>query len=184
MTSPFRFPKPRWLANTSSRTAGVYTSGSLVSSSLLPLPSSPVPPPSPTANIFPQFSLALYIQISTALFSRSPQNYTDPAIHITLLSWLPLICSALGMLTINLLDKASIAPSDGSSSGGGFAGGGDAGRQWMARFVLFLGFALIAGGLAGSVTILVLEFGVKGVGWPASWMGVGGVLANGLVMAR
>ena len=88
------------------------------------------------------------------------------------------------MLVINLLDKASIA-GDPSSTGFGSSGGGsEAGRQWLARFILFLGFALIAGGLAGSVTILVLKFVTAGIGWPASWMGIGGVVANGLVMGR
>jgi len=43
--------------------------------------------------------------------------------------------------------------------GGGFGGGGwEGGVVWRARLFLFVGFALMAGGLAGSVTILVLKY--------------------------
>jgi hypothetical protein len=50
--------------------------------------------------------------------------------------------------------------------------------------VLFLGFALLAGGLAGSVVVLVLKYIVAEYVWPTIWMGVGNVVANGLVMLR
>lgn len=55
--------------------------------------------------------------------------------------------------------------------------------------MLFLGFALIAGGLAGSVCVLVLKFVVQedggmidGVGRQTMWMGIANVLGNALVM--
>lgn len=53
--------------------------------------------------------------------------------------------------------------------------------------MLFLGFALIAGGLAGSVCVLVLKFVVRddaeeGLGKGTLWMGVANVLGNALVM--
>lgn len=53
--------------------------------------------------------------------------------------------------------------------------------------MLFLGFALIAGGLAGSVCILVLKFVVRGgeeggIGRETMWMGIANVLGNALVM--
>ena len=57
--------------------------------------------------------------------------------------WIPGICSALGMLVINSIDKARLSADSFSYSGNGVA--------WKARLVLFLGFALMAGGLAGSV---------------------------------
>jgi hypothetical protein len=47
------------------------------------------------------------------------------------------------MLVINSIEKARLHADDFSYSGSGVA--------WKARFVLFLGFALLAGGLAGSV---------------------------------
>ena len=55
--------------------------------------------------------------------------------------------------------------------------------------MLFLGFALIAGGLAGSVCVLVLKFVVgeeggqaEGVSRQTIWMGIANVLGNALVM--
>lgn len=47
------------------------------------------------------------------------------------------------MLVINSIEKSRLQADSFSYSGGGVA--------WKARFVLFLGFALLAGGLAGSV---------------------------------
>jgi TRAP-type mannitol/chloroaromatic compound transport system permease small subunit len=64
-------------------------------------------------------------------------------VHIKFVDWIPGICSALGMLVINSIEKSRLQADSFSYSGGGVA--------WKARFVLFLGFALLAGGLAGSV---------------------------------
>lgn len=47
------------------------------------------------------------------------------------------------MLVVNSIDKARLGADSFSYSGNGVA--------WKARTVLFLGFALLAGGLAGSV---------------------------------
>jgi len=47
------------------------------------------------------------------------------------------------MLVINSIEKSRLQADSFSYSGSGVA--------WKARFVLFLGFALLAGGLAGSV---------------------------------
>lgn len=47
------------------------------------------------------------------------------------------------MLVINSIEKSRLHGDSFSYSGSGVA--------WKARFVLFLGFALLAGGLAGSV---------------------------------
>jgi hypothetical protein len=50
------------------------------------------------------------------------------------------------MLVINSIEKSRLQADSFSYSGSGVA--------WKARFVLFLGFALLAGGLAGSVVRL------------------------------
>ena len=52
------------------------------------------------------------------------------------------------MLVINSIEKSRLQADSFSYSGGGVA--------WKARFVLFLGFALLAGGLAGSVVSFFL----------------------------
>ncbi|KAI7165728.1 hypothetical protein KC352_g26105, partial [Hortaea werneckii] len=56
------------------------------------------------------------------------------------------------------------------------------GVAWKARVVLFMGFAAIAGGLAGGVTVMVLKYVVQEASWPAMWFGVANLVANGLVM--
>ena len=81
---------------------------------------------------------------------------------------------------------------------------------WKARLVLFLGFALMAGGLAGSVVseswwlsfggkdgggdicnadnflqaVLVLKYVVPEYPFPTLYFGVANVIANGLIMLR
>jgi hypothetical protein len=80
------------------------------------------------------------------------------------------------MLVINSIDKSRLGADSFSYSGNGVA--------WKARLVLFLGFALLAGGLAGSVTVLVLKYVIHEVPWPTLWYGVAGVCGSFGVMAR
>jgi hypothetical protein len=106
---------------------------------------SPIPqfPPLQNANnpSLLQFAAGFFFLIDVASFSHSSLNGSD--VHIKFVDWIPGICSALGMLVINSIEKSRLQADSFSYSGGGVA--------WKARFVLFLGFALLAGGLAGSV---------------------------------
>lgn len=88
-----------------------------------------------------QFSLGFFFFVDASTFSRSARNGSD--VHIKFVDWVPGICSALGMLVINSIEKTRLSADSFSYSGSGVA--------WKARLVLFLGFALMAGGLAGSV---------------------------------
>lgn len=67
--------------------------------------------------------------------------------HVTFADWVPGLCSLLGILVINLIDKDRIRGEEGFS---------DSRAVWRARLFLFVGFALMAGGLAGSVVRLFL----------------------------
>lgn len=129
-----------------------------------------------------------------AAFSHSPRNGSD--VHIKFVDWIPGICSALGMLVINSIEKSRLQADSFSYSGSGVA--------WKARFVLFLGFALLAGGLAGSVvricslhfmwrlrmewlmfqlqTVMVLKYLMKDYPIQTLYFGIANVVANGLVM--
>lgn len=80
------------------------------------------------------------------------------------------------MLIINSVEKARLSSDSFSYSGSGVA--------WKARVVLFLGFASLAGGMAGGVTVFVLKYVVQNVGFPALRMGVENLVANGLVGLR
>lgn len=129
----------------------------------------------PSANKYgAQFSVALFVLIDAASYSKSTLN--GSVFHFTFVDWIPGIFSALGMIVINSIDKTRL-------SGDGFSYSGD-GVAWKARVVLFMGFAAMAGGLAGGVCVMVLKYVVNDASWPALWMGVANVIANALVMLR
>jgi len=102
------------------------------------------------------FALANWTFLDAAILSahaRDPWNgELDAPVHVAFVDWVPGICSLLGMLVINLIDKDRVRGEEGF---------GDAGAVWRARLILFIGFALMAGGLAGSVTVLVLKYVMK-----------------------
>jgi len=118
------------------------------------------------------FSLVFYILLDAAVFSKSPLNGSD--VHIQFIDWLPFIFSALGMVIINSIEKTRLSADSFSYSGSGVA--------WKARVVLFLGFAFLAGGLAGGVCVFVLKFVVPQTAWPTIYMGISNVVCNALVM--
>lgn len=62
---------------------------------------------------------------------------------MTFVDWLPGVFSIFGLLIVNLIDKERLV-----GDGGSF---GEGSLVWRARLILFMGFALMAGGLAGSV---------------------------------
>jgi hypothetical protein len=111
------------------------------------------------------------VLIDAAVWSKSPLNSSD--VHVTFVDWLPFIFSSLGMLIINSVEKTRLSADAFSYSGSGVA--------WKARVVLFLGFAALAGGMAGGVVVFVLKFAVPEVAWPMLGMGVENIVANGLV---
>ncbi|EEP78202.1 conserved hypothetical protein [Uncinocarpus reesii 1704] len=146
-TRLFRFSKPRWLNSANARSAGVYSSGAL-------------------------FSLGFFFLIDAAAFSHSSKN--GSVVHVKFVDWIPGICSSLGMLVINSIEKSRLTADNLSYFGSGVA--------WKVRFVLFLGFALLAGGLAGSVTVMVLKYLLKGYPLQTLYFGIANVIANGFIM--
>lgn len=80
------------------------------------------------------------------------------------------------MLIINSIEKSRLSADSFSYSGSGVA--------WKARVVLFLGFAALAGGVAGGVAVCVLKYVIPAYKGMTLWMGVSNVVANGGVMLR
>lgn len=79
---------------------------------------------------------------------------------------------------INSIDKTRLS-GDSSYS---FSGSSIA---WKARVILFVGFAFMAGGLAGSVTVLVLKYLIHDYKqFPTLGFGVGNVVSNSFIMLR
>ncbi|KAF9051694.1 hypothetical protein BJ165DRAFT_1341226 [Panaeolus papilionaceus] len=132
-------PFPEFTLGKHRRTVGVYLAGAL-------------------------FALANWTFLDAVVLSahaKSPwgsQPGTPPPVHVTFVDWVPGICSLLGYLVINLIDKDRIRGEEGF---------GDSRAVWRARLFLFIGFALMAGGLAGSVTVLVLKYLMGG--YPAQF---------------
>ncbi|KAI5481164.1 hypothetical protein MNV49_005599 [Pseudohyphozyma bogoriensis] len=88
-----------------------------------------------------------------------PNTPYDPIpVHVSFADWTPGLASTIGMVIVNLIDKQHLMSDDddaGPSWSDGVWGGGVA---WRARLFLFLGFALMAGGLAGSITVMVIKY--------------------------
>ncbi|KAI0313559.1 hypothetical protein OF83DRAFT_1065289 [Amylostereum chailletii] len=135
------------------RTAGVYLAGAL-------------------------FSLANWTFLDAAILSahaHSPYNEPDypVPVHVGFVDWVPGICSLLGMLVISLIDKDRVRGDEGF---------GDSRAVWRARLFLFVGFALMAGGLAGSVALLVLKYVLGGYQEQYNYYGYANVAQNVALM--
>ncbi|KAH8553630.1 hypothetical protein BGW37DRAFT_486476 [Umbelopsis sp. PMI_123] len=100
----------------------------------------------------------------------------DPFKQVTIgfEDWISGILTTLGMIVINLIDKSSL-------HGDTFSYSGDS-LVWKARLFLFVGFALIAGGLAGSVCVLILKYIVPEVPESELYYGIGQVAQCGFIM--
>ncbi len=119
------------------RTVGIYLAGVPGQSHLLV----------PISLILAQFAAAFWIFVDAAVLSAHARPAQDAPhdtvpVHVSFLDWIPGILSILGLITVNLINKDRLT-GEGSY-------GGDS-LVWRARLVLFLGFAMMAGGLAGSV---------------------------------
>jgi len=102
------------------------------------------------------FAVANWFFLDAAILSahtKPPKDAPyDVVIHVSFVDWLPGICSILGLLIVNLVNKAHLRGEETSFTGS------EGSVVWKARAFLFMGFAFMAGGLAGSVTVLVLKY--------------------------
>jgi len=69
-------------------------------------------------------------------------------VQVSFADWTPGIAATIGMLIVNLIDKQMLK-SDGEDNS--WDGAWGSGAAWKAKVFLFIGFAFMAGGLAGSV---------------------------------
>ncbi|KAG1823766.1 uncharacterized protein BJ212DRAFT_702138 [Suillus subaureus] len=114
-------------------TIGICLAGALVCALLLP-----------TALMLTAFLDNAILSVHTHAPYEDPQ--ISPPVHVQFIDWVLGICSFFGI--INLIDKGRIRGDDH----------GDSSAAWRVRLFLFIGFAFMAGGLAGSVSLLVLKY--------------------------
>ncbi|ORZ25339.1 hypothetical protein BCR42DRAFT_399926 [Absidia repens] len=104
------------------------------------------------------------IQSSTANEDSVSMGFED---------WFSGILSTLGMIVINLIDKSRLQGEAFSYAGSDLV--------WKARLFLFLGFALIGFGFAGSCSVMIIKYIVRHDGQDI-YYGVAEVIQCGLIM--
>ncbi|GAA5992738.1 hypothetical protein JCM10908_006908 [Rhodotorula pacifica] len=113
------------------------------------------------------FALGWWAFLDATIMSAHAKPLSDPdtpydpiPVRVSFADWAPGLCATLGMIIVNLIDKQRLlGDEDGGGGGGAWDGGwGGGGVAWRARLFLFVGFALMAGGLAGSITVLVIKY--------------------------
>ncbi|KAF5356570.1 hypothetical protein D9758_008279 [Tetrapyrgos nigripes] len=121
------------------------------------------------------FAIANWLFIDAAIYSAHAKIPWggDPPVHVTFVDWVPGICSLIGYLVVCIIDKDRVRGEEGF---------GDSRAVWRARLVLFVGFALMAGGLAGSVTVLVLKYILNAYAEIFKYYGYANVSQNALLM--
>ncbi|WVN88954.1 uncharacterized protein L203_104169 [Cryptococcus depauperatus CBS 7841] len=129
----FRFNLPHFELGPKSRAVGTYLSGGL-------------------------FALSYFILFDACTLSKHAKPPADAPydvvpVHISFVDWVPAIISTLGFIITSLLDKSHLSSAFSSDP---WASEGSA--AWRARIVLFIGVAMMAGGLAGSLCVLILKY--------------------------
>ncbi|CUM64672.1 uncharacterized protein PRCAT00002281001 [Priceomyces carsonii] len=120
------------------------------------------------------YAIGFWSIIDASIYSKT---VNASIVHITFVDWIPFICSTLGMLIVNSIEKANLF-NDTSNS---FLSNGNS-NAWAARVILFFGFSLLAGGLAGSFMVFILKFLLKHYQFPTLGMGVSNIVCNVCIM--
>ncbi|KAK6460806.1 hypothetical protein DFJ63DRAFT_289961 [Scheffersomyces coipomensis] len=121
------------------------------------------------------YAIGFWSIIDAAIYSKT---VNASIVHVTFVDWIPFICSTLGMLIVNSIEKSNLFVDSNNS----FSGSGGNTNAWAARVILFLGFALLAGGLAGSFMVFILKFLLKQYTFPTLGMGVSNIVCNACIM--
>lgn len=108
---------------------------------------------------------------------RDGEPFTPPPVAIKLDDWAPGLCTMIGLIIVNLVDKQHLFDE------GSLHDWGHDPVLWRARTWLFVGFACLAGGMAGSLAVLIIKYMLNehAVGYVE--LGVAGVMQNVAMMA-
>ncbi|KAF9360583.1 hypothetical protein BGX26_008726 [Mortierella sp. AD094] len=124
------------------------------------------------------FALGWWFFIDAVVCSRSWDLENGPKpVSVEFVDWVPGICSTLGMIIISCVDKESLRGDSFT-----FSSSGSASVTWVARLFLFIGFAFMAGGLAGSVSVMCIKYLLPEYISPFDFWGICNVIQNSLIM--
>ncbi|KAJ8663463.1 hypothetical protein O0I10_000703 [Lichtheimia ornata] len=119
------------------------------------------------------FALGWWVFIDALVMSARAEG--DVKAHMGFEDWVSGILSTLGMVIINLIDKSRLHGEEYAYAGSSLV--------FKARLFLFLGFALIAGGFAGSFCVLIVKYIVYyESAQPYTYYGAAIVIQCGLIM--
>ncbi|KAJ1969492.1 Vacuolar protein sorting-associated protein 68 [Dimargaris xerosporica] len=99
------------------------------------------------------FAVGWWFFVDGMVFSTTQPNFP---VRVGVEDYLPGIFCTIGMLVTNSIDLSLLRDDHFGYSGGSSLAG-------RAKFTLFIGIALIAGGLAGSIASLAIKYIVSGV---------------------
>lgn len=118
------------------------------------------------------YAVGAWLFLDAVIYSKKANA---SSVHVTFVDWIPFLCSTLGMIIVNSIEKNRLIQD--ALASGSFSGSSS--MAWQARLVLFLGFALLAGGLSGSIVVLIIKFLIKDfTTYPTLGMGVNNVVGN------
>ncbi|KAJ2357244.1 Vacuolar protein sorting-associated protein 68 [Coemansia erecta] len=116
------------------------------------------------------FTLGWWFFIDGLVMART----TDAEVKFGFEDWIPGLLCTLGMMITNSIDLSLLREDSFGYGGSGLAG--------KAKLTLFIGIALIAGGLAGSVTILTIKYLVPQVDASVLYIGFSNVIQTVLIL--
>ncbi|KAL1927866.1 hypothetical protein VTP01DRAFT_3271 [Rhizomucor pusillus] len=114
------------------------------------------------------FALGWWIFVDGLVFSlRLPDAKTTAGFE----DWAPGIVTGLGFLVVSIIDKDALRGATYDES-----------VLWRARLFLFVGFALLAGGFAGSVSLYVVKYAMHDLEPIDAYLGITAMVQCGLLM--
>uniref|UniRef100_A0A1D1XQZ2 Vacuolar protein sorting-associated protein 68 n=1 Tax=Anthurium amnicola TaxID=1678845 RepID=A0A1D1XQZ2_9ARAE len=116
------------------------------------------------------FAIGWWFFIDAVVYSNYCKSKGENVPIMNFEEWMCGILSTLGMIIINLINKSHLT----TYGSYGYDG------NMYARLFLFVGFAALAGGLAGSFTILILKYIVNET--PHTYFGVALIIQNLSIM--
>lgn len=102
------------------------------------------------------FTLGWWIFFDALIRSHQLAEVLPSKIHMRGVDWVPGTISALGLVIVNIIDKQHLIDSSGSLATGSW--GATDPVQWRTRLWLFVGFACLAGGMAGSMALAIVKY--------------------------